>query len=548
LADFLYHEPCPACGSSDAGSRYDDNSFHCFSCEHNIKGDGTEVEEPPTTKAKPWTPIEGAFHALPYRGLKEETCALFGYKVGKKWDGTPVQFIDVRRNGKLIAQKFKFMEDGKKQFGWIGDAKHPPFLGQWLWNKGKHLVITEGEPDMMSMAQAQDLKWPVVSLPNGSKSTEQAITDNYEWLMGFENIVLMFDMDEPGQAAVEVACAMLPIGRVKVASLQLKDANEVLVASGPGPLIKAFWDAKVWRPDGIVDGTTVFNRERLKQGCPPGYPFTYPKLQEMTYGLRKAEITMLTAGSGIGKSTLARELAYELHQSHGLKIGNVYLEENNDITARGYVALHAGVPLGKLQFKTDLITDAQWDSAIDALKDRMLFYDHFGSLESINLQSKLRYLAAVEKVDFIILDHISIVTSGQESSKEGERKDIDMLMTFLAALCQETGVGIIAIVHLKRTATKNFNEGGSPSLSDLRGSGALEQLSHNVYSLERNQQSDKGTEKFQSLIRVLKTRFGFETGEADLLEYNRDSGRNQLCTNFTKEEAPSSFGSEPQRF
>jgi twinkle protein len=365
--------------------------------------------------------------------------------------------------------------------------------------------------------------------------------------MGFENIVLMFDMDEPGQLAVEEACAMLPIGRVKVASLTLKDANEVLISEGPGALIKAFWDAKVWRPEGIVEGSAVFTRERLKQGCPPGYPFEYPKLQEMTYGLRKAEITMLTAGSGIGKSTLARELAFNLHQSHGLKIGNVYLEENNDTTARGYVALHAGVPLGKLQFQTDMITDEQWDVACAAFTTNMLFYDHFGSLESKNLQAKLRYLAAVEKVDFIVLDHISIVTSGVESSKEGERKDIDMLMTFLAALCQETGVGVIAIVHLKRVGGKDFNEGGAPSLSDLRGSGALEQLSHNVYSLERNQQSETGNNKYLSVIRVLKTRYGFETGKADCLEYNRVLGRNELSGAFpVEEQATGNF--TPQKF
>ena len=39
---FLYHEPCDNCGSSDAGARYSDNHFHCFSCGHYIKGDGQE--------------------------------------------------------------------------------------------------------------------------------------------------------------------------------------------------------------------------------------------------------------------------------------------------------------------------------------------------------------------------------------------------------------------------------------------------------------------------------------------------------------------------
>jgi twinkle protein len=536
VANFVHHEPCPKCLSSDAGARYDDNSFYCFACRHNIKGDGTELAQEPDTETKPWTPLQGDVRELTNRKLREETCRLWGYKVCDN-----LQVIDIRRNGKLIAQKLR---GAGKTFSWRGDSSKPQFMGQWLWNRGKYLVITEGEIDAMSVSQAMELKWPVVSLANGANSVEQQIKDNYEWLMGFENIVLMFDMDEPGQKASEEACALLPMGRVKVASLPHKDANEVLIKKGPGAIIKAFWDAKVWRPDGIVDGASVFTRERLKQGCPPGYPFEYPKLQEMTYGLRKAEITMLTAGSGIGKSTLARELAFELHQYHGLKIGNVYLEENNDTTARGYVALHAGVPLGKLQFQTDLITDEQWDLACQDLKDRMLFYDHFGSLESKNLQARLRYLAAVEKVDFIILDHISIVTSGVESSKEGERKDIDMLMTFLASLCQETGVGIIAIVHLKRTRDKDFNEGGSPSLSDLRGSGALEQLSHNVYSLERNQQSESGLAKFKSIIRVLKTRYGFETGKADTLLYNGKLGRNEL----SEDELESNFGSEPQKF
>jgi twinkle protein len=133
-----------------------------------------------------------------------------------------------------------------------------------------------------------------------------------------------------------------------------------------------------------------------------------------------------------------------------------------------------------------------------------------------------------------------------ESSSEGERKDIDMLMTALASLTQETGVGIITIAHLKRSQGKNFNEGGSPSLNDLRGSSALEQLSDNVYSMERNQQ-DEGGRKNCSLLRVLKCRAVGDTGEADTLEYNRATGRNELAANFPVD-AVGSFGDEPQKF
>jgi twinkle protein len=137
------------------------------------------------------------------------------------------------------------------------------------------------------------------------------------------------------------------------------------------------------------------------------------------------------------------------------------------------------------------------------------------------------YLAKVCKVDFIMLDHISIVTSGMESSSEGERKDIDILMTKLASFTQETGVGVVAVVHLKRVNGKNFNEGGQVSLNDLRGSASLEQLSDNVWAIERDQQADAETSDMMT-VRVLKNREVGDLGETDVLIYNRTTGRLEL--------------------
>lgn len=147
----------------------------------------------------------------------------------------------------------------------------------------------------------------------------------------------------------------------------------------------------------------------------------------------------------------------------------------------------------------------------------MYFYDHFGSLESERLLSKIRYMRQVLKVNFVILDHISIVISGQQSSSEGERRDIDVLLTKLRSLIQETGLGVIAIVHLRQPDGKPHEEGGRVTLRDLRGSGSLKQLSDVVWALERDQQSDKPN---QSLIRILKDRNDGQLGPADTVEYN----------------------------
>ncbi|NIR15301.1 MAG: toprim domain-containing protein, partial [Desulfobacterales bacterium] len=69
--------------------------------------------------------------------------------------------------------------------------------------------ITEGYLDAMSVSQVQNHKWPVVSVPNGAAGAANAIRKNLKWLEdNFEEIVLMFDMDEDGQKAA-LECAPL---------------------------------------------------------------------------------------------------------------------------------------------------------------------------------------------------------------------------------------------------------------------------------------------------------------------------------------------------
>jgi twinkle protein len=526
LGDFVRHEPCPKCGSSDGLARYHNGTATCFVCDYYDRGEGNEIEEEKTADTKDWTPVYGDIVALPNRGLNEETCKFWNYQKGTYKD--QVCHIANYRDGhgKLVGQKIRL--PGKK-FVFLGAGKNAPLYGQWLWSGGKHLVITEGEIDALSMSVAFDNKWPVVSLPNGAQSAEKAIARAYDWLENFDRIVLMFDMDEPGQEAALKIAALLPPGKAAIANLPEKDANEVLLKHGKATLMRCFWDAPFWKPDGIVEGTD-FSVDDLMAATAVGFPLSLPLLQEKTLGLRKGELTLITAGSGIGKSTWARELAYEMNQKYNLAIGNVFLEESNKKTAQAYVAIHNNVPLGLLRANPTLITKEQWTAGVEkVIHNRMFFYDHFGSLESENLIGKLRYLAQVCKVDFIILDHISIVVSGAEGSGQGERKDIDVLMTKLRSLIEATGVGVIAIVHLKRVQGKTFNEGDQVSLSDLRGSGSLEQLSDNVWAQERDQQAD-GPKGLQARIRVLKERETGDTGEADLLEYDRKTGRLQLSS------------------
>ena len=197
------------------------------------------------------------------------------------------------------------------------------------------------------------------------------------------------------------------------------------------------------------------------------------------------------------------------------------LEENVKRTAKGLMAIHTGK---RLALNRHLITEEEYKTAFDATlgSGHFIFYEHFGSLESEDLIKNIRYMAAAEQCDFIILDHISIAISGLDI--ENERKATDVLMTRLRSLVEETGVGMLVVSHLKRVDGTPAEEGGAISLSHLRGSQALSQLSDGVWALERNQQAETD-EKNLVRIRILKGRHTGETGIAGYLAYDKETDR-----------------------
>jgi len=111
-------------------------------------------------------------------------------------------------------------------------------------------------------------------------------------------------------------------------------------------------------------------------------------------------------------------------------------------------------------------------------------------------------------------------------SEGDERRAIDNIMTRLRSLVEETGVGLILVSHLRRTSGDKGHENGiEVSLSHLRGSQAIAQLSDCVIALERNQQADDEDESNTTVVRVLKSRYVGDVGAAALLLYDRETGR-----------------------
>lgn len=514
---YLYKTGCEACGSSDAKAIYSSGTAYCFSCGTWSSMDDIHHSHSKTNMRDEL--LQGEYKHLVKRHISEETCRKYGYHVAKDKHGNTVQvanFYDEDRQ--LTGQKVRYPD---KTFKTLGDAK--TLFGQHLFrDKGKKIIITEGEIDALSVAEAFNCKYPVVSIANGAQSAYKNLKNNLEYILSFDEVVLWFDDDEPGHKAVEQVSDLFKPGQLKtIQATGYKDANELLMAKGKGAVLQASYEAKEIRIDGIINGKDIWELVSEEDNF-ISYKYPYTQLNYKLKGLRKGELVTFTAGSGVGKSTLVKEITYNLMYNQDLSIGYIALEENIKRSALGFMGLYLNKPIF---FDYSTITKEDRKEAFDKTlgTGRIFLYDHFGSLDEDNLIRKMRLLITQYDVDFIVLDHISIVISGMDTGGD-ERKAIDILMTKLRSLAEETQAGIIIISHLRRPqGDRGHEDGAQVSLSQLRGSGAIAQLSDSVIAVERNLQAQEGGNKIH--LRILKNRFSGEVGLADTLVYNKETGR-----------------------
>lgn len=526
---FLRHIACEHCGSSDGNSLYDDGHTHCFACGVTMFADAngehegayderTVMRDAVAPKKVAQMTIQGTFKSIPDRGISQATCEKYGVTTDGDCQYYPYT------NGDGVRTAVKKRNVPTKQFSISGDFSGATLFGQSLFHAGgKAITITEGELDALAAFQMQGSLYPTVSIRNGAQAALKDCKAQYEWLNSFDSVVICFDADEPGKkAAKEVAELFGNKAKIMQHKSGHKDACDYLIAGATKDFVNEWWRASPYVPDGIVNAADLW--EEISKPEPIAeaqYP--WKGLNKLLYGIRPAELITVTAGSGLGKSQFLREILYNLLQTTDWKIGGMFLEESTRKTARSIMSLHANKLLHLPDTPT---TEQELKEAFDATlgSNRIYLFDHFGSSDVDNISNRIRYMAKACDCRVVFLDHISIVVSGQDLGDE--RKAIDNMMTKLRTLVQELNITLICVSHLRRPqGNQGHEDGGSVSLSQLRGSGAIAQLSDAVITLERNSMAENEEERHLTKIAVAKNRYNGETGPACKLKYNGYTGR-----------------------
>lgn len=297
------NQPCidqVNCKSSDALQIYEEGGSHCFSCGGHFspaKTAGVEIVTKKSVSKGSKTTVEEikgfTSRGFSDRKIKKNVCEFFEVKVSYNADGEIDTHYYPYSDGGYKVRKLP------KIFSFIG-----PYGGVFGKDKftggGKRIVITEGEVDALSVAQATFDKYnkfyPVISIPSAAGTKE--ILEIREWIRSFQEVVLCLDKDKAGEEATQKLIKIIGIDKVKLWNPgDCKDANEVLVKYGSEKLYQLIWDAEAYSPAGIIKKEAIWKQiveRRLVPSVP--YPPCLDGVNSKIKGMRLGEIVLLISG------------------------------------------------------------------------------------------------------------------------------------------------------------------------------------------------------------------------------------------------------------
>jgi twinkle protein len=532
------NNPCLSaeCGSHDARQIYEDGTSFCFSCKKFFPKDPEMTIEYKQEEKEKKESYKEEYETLAYTELKDrridkKVCEFFGVKVEFDESGTISKHIY-----KYTDDSYKVRQLPKK-FYWKGTAAPTGLFGMNLFNPGRRLIITEGEIDALSVAQASFDKYnkiyPVVSIPSAAQT--KALLENREWIRSFDEVVLFLDNDKAGTEATEEAIKIIGVDKVKLVKSQEKDANDVLKKQGSQKVLQLIFDAAKYVPSGIVSKEQLWEALVVYNSIPSvPYPPCLEGINTKLKGKRSGEITLFISGTGAGKSTMLRE-----DMIHTLsiipkedKIGIISLEESPPETARKVAGMIINknpadneIPLEELKVGFDTFFG----------EDRVILLDHSNIAINDKLIEKLEYMC-LSGCKYIYIDHITILVSEGADGLVGNEA-IDKVMNDLLRLVKKYPVWIGLVSHLRKTPNtqRAFEEGKLPTLDDIRGSGSIKQISFDVIAFSRNMTAEEEEERNQIKIRVLKARHTGLTGDVTGAIYDHETGRLRIGDSFVKE-------------
>lgn len=525
-----------SCGSGDGLQVFqaDDGTYNgfCFACSTNVP-DPYKDKPPdfkPVVKRKSEEEIQEEIreieeckaHDLPERKLKAKALERFGIRIGlSKQDGTTpvIHYYPKEKDGKVVAYKARLIAS-KKMWG-VGSVKEPDLFGwtQAVEANAKRLYITEGECDAAALftiikrsqkAEYRDNDPSIVSLPDGAGNADKVIARLLPKInKNFKEVVLVFDNDEAGKLATEKVLRVAP--NFLTADLPCKDANECLIKGH----VKGAFNAIMFKADKAKNTKLVWGEdlhEVAKEQAEFGVTWPWPKVTELTRGIRLGETIYLGAAQKMGKSEVVNAVAAWLIKEHGWKVMMAKPEEANKKTYK----LVAGKIANRIFHdpKVEFDYDA-YDKAGEVLRGKLCMVNLYQHVGWETLKHDIN-AAAAAGCKAVFIDPITNLTNGINAADANTK--LQEIAQELAAMALDLNIVIFIFCHLRNPdGDVPHDRGGRVLTSQFAGSRAMGRSCNYMFGLEGNKDPELSKEgrNRRKLVLLDDREFG-EVGEINL--------------------------------
>lgn len=413
------------------------------------------------------------------RKLSHET--LKAYQIGERDDDKgAIILFPLKRSDKLTNIKHLRIdrdERGKKISWFSAGCELILFGWQVIPINARTVLIAEGEIDAMTW---YEYGVPALSVPNGAKG-HTWIESEFEHLERFDTIYLSFDMDEDGQKGVTELVDRLGRHRCRLVKLPQKDANECLQAGiAKEEMLELLNSAEhcdpseLKRPSSYLEA--VIEAFYPSDSTQIGFLPPWPKLQRyITF--RPGELSIWAGFNSHGKTTFVSQIMLTA-MAQGERVCLVSLETH---------------PVKSLKKLTRQATAKDRPSvnhickAHDYYDGKLWVYDWVGVGKAERIIEVWEYARRRYGINQFVLDNLMRVGIG-EDDYTGQKRFVNELTEFAT----RNNVHVHLVAHTRKAE----NDHNSSSRLDVRGSGAITDLAHNVFVIWKNSKKQLEVSKY----------------------------------------------------
>ncbi len=264
----------------------------------------------------------------------------------------------------------------------------------------------------------------------------------------------------------------------------------------------------------IVKDTMADLEERPTDGL-IGVPTGFDDLDDKTRGLCAANLIIVAGRPGMGKTSLALNMAQHAALTKGLTVGIFSLEMSQQELALRILSSQADVSGTAL--RSGHLSQKQWNRVIKIAKEvgaAPLYIDDSANPSLLEVASKARRLKAEGGLDLVILDYLQLMQAG--GKYENRTLEIAAITRGLKQLSKELNIPVVALSQLSRQPERRGSD-RRPQLADLRESGAIEQDADLVMFVYRDEIYHPETEDQGIAELIISKHRNGETGTIKLV-------------------------------